>query len=96
MIATFLRTPDGDFDIPALAVSLPAFLVSVYIWARMFPKAIRERQLWIKLGNWGRMYHVERDKRPKLYWFCIGLFCVLGGLAFLAIAFVFSTGKMRG
>ena len=96
MIAAFLKNADGDFDVPALAASLPMLLIALVVLVWMIPMSIRKRRVLVKFSytGMGPAHIIERDKNPCKFWFFIA-FYIFGALFFLTIGFVFSMGLMR-
>ena len=94
MIAAFLKTVDGDFDVPALAVSLGAFLFAAYVLSWKVPAILRKGHTRAQYFWWGDVYVLDRVKTPKAFWCNIALL-VVGALLCISIAVVFSTGMMR-
>jgi len=97
MIAAFLKNTDGDFDIPALAISLPMVFAGIYLLARTIPKAISTGEIWFGSVNMyypGKGHTFERQKNPGWFWFAV-IFYIFGALFFFTIAFVVSFGLMR-
>jgi hypothetical protein len=94
MIAAFLKTVDGDFDVPALAVSLGAFLFAAYVLSWKIPTILRMGHTRAQYFWWGDVYELDRAKTPKAFWCNIALL-VVGSLLCITIAVVFSTGMMR-
>jgi hypothetical protein len=94
MIAAFLKTVDGDFDIPAFAVSLGSFLLATYILSCKIPTILRKGHTRAQYFWFGDVYELDRVKTPKAFWWNIVLL-VVGSLLFIAIAVTFSTGLIR-
>ncbi len=95
MIAAFFKTKDGEFDTPAIAITLPMSFFGLYILFWMLPKFIRTGRVCINFGTWGNVHEIEREKNSKLFWFCIIVYH-FGGLCCLIAAYVFASGKIRG
>jgi hypothetical protein len=95
MIAAFLKTPDGGFDIPGFAVSLGAFLFAVWVLCWTIPVTLRAGHTRAKYFWFGDVYDLDRVKTPKAFWCHIALL-VVGSLGAIACAIVFSTGLIRG
>ena len=81
MIATFLKTVDGDFDTRAVCVSLMLMaLVFLYLW--MLYGALRRGRIPYGAGYRGsRIFYAEREKQPAGFWFVFVLVCLM--MAFL-------------
>jgi hypothetical protein len=95
MIAAFLKTPDGDFDVAAFALSLGAVLFAAYVLCWKIPATLRIGHTRQKYFWYGDFYDLDRVKTPKAFWCHITLL-VVGSLGAIAVAVVFSTGLIRG
>ena len=95
MIAAFLKNADGDFDISALAISLPMLSAAIYILVWMIPKAIQTEQiLFVKNRVPTSKYKLERKNNPRWFWFMIG-FYFLGALLCFACVIALSFGLLK-
>ncbi len=97
MIAAFLKNADGDFDYPALLLSVVVLIPAISLLFWIIPKSIRKRRVWVGSANMyypGKGHVVERDKNPVQFWFFIA-FYIFGDFVFFVIAEGSSMGIMR-
>jgi len=78
VIATFLRTPEGEFNYPAALFSL---LFGFFIFGGILAliQAFKTGRILVSLagprgGNFGKFY-VERQKNPFGFWFVVAVYC---------------------
>ena len=97
MIGAFLRTADGNFDYPALAISVPLIFFGTVLLFIVLPKSIHSGRIQFVYSTRAgttitRSY--GRAQNPLLYW---SLFVVyfFTAIFFVAFAIVVCTGMMR-
>lgn len=92
MIAAFLKTDNGDFNYPALLVSI-AILVVIAFAAVQLRRAIQKGYIWLVDGH-GVHKKFEREANSTGFWFMFALYC-LSILLFSSIVIVICFGLLR-
>jgi len=91
MIATFLKTADGDFDSGAVIGSLIfAVIIAIEFW--VLYRSLQRGRIPYGAGRWGSpICWLERDKSPLGFWFLFSVYCLLIGFCLFTI-WAFCTG----
>ena len=81
MLAAFLKTDDGDFNIPAFLVSLFITIMAAALLGYL-PKALRSGRIhfeWTPSTGRTIKFNVEREKNPAGFWslFVVYCFCII-------------------
>ena len=96
MIAAFLKNADGNFDIPALAMSI--FLAVMAGGLLLYlPKTLRSGRIhfeWTPRTARTIKRDFEREKNPAIFWFLFILYCFCFLLFVTGVA-VISFGLLR-
>ena len=97
MFATFLRAPDGEFDLRQVFILLFCLAMDVFL-ARYIYLGLKTGRILYGLKRWSnRRLYAERVVSPVGFWFVVSYYCV--GIAMfttIAVAFCFLSemGKM--
>jgi len=85
MIATLLKTADGDFDSGAVSGSLIfAVIICIEVWILF--GALKRGRIPYGAGRWGSpICWLEREKSPFGFWFLFALYCLFVGFCVFTI-----------
>ena len=98
LIASFLKTETGDFDVSALGLLILTSFYGLSCFFFLIPKALRERRVRFTnrgpYGFRGSEYIFERDKDPMKFWAMIVLFSFTS-VAMIVFGVLISFGVLR-
>lgn len=97
LIAAFLRTEDGQFDVGSLGLAVAMTFTGGYVLSNTIPKAIRNRRIYYStaaFGNRGTDFLISQDKTPVLFWGFVTVYAIFC-LALIVCGILLSFGIQR-